>query len=131
MLKNINTAYDGTSATIEIVIMLAVAFILGFLLCRTIGNNTDKQSSSSTDDLKIVEGIGPKVEALLKESGVKDLKQLSQANSPKLKEILMRGGGRFELHDTSTWVDQASLAVSGKFDELEQYQNLLITGKAV
>lgn len=140
MFKNLTTAYDGTNATIEILIMLAVAFILGLILAKTLYNNPaaettvkqkkDKKSKSKNkeDNLKIVEGIGPKIEELLKKNGISNIEQLANSNAANLKAMLASAGDRYALHDPSTWCDQASLARDGKFKELEDYQNLIVSG---
>lgn len=138
MFKNITTAYDGTNATWEIVIMLLVAFILGYLLKQILssGNTLNRNSTSAgrfakyaEDDLKIVEGIGPKIEGLLKDGGIKDWGDLAKANTADLKGILKKGGDRFAMHDPSSWADQAALANESRWKELDKYQDLLIGGR--
>lgn len=139
MFENaVNQAYDMTDATWEIIVMLLGTFILGFLLKWVLdGRNgetkeTDagKYAAFADDDLKVVEGIGPKIEELLKKNGVTDWKELSETSPAKLKEILNKGGERFQMHDPSSWGDQAALAASGKWKELEQFQNLLVGGRS-
>ncbi len=81
------------------------------------------------DDLKIVEGIGPKIESLLKEAGISDWVALSKADPVKIKEILAAAGSRYTMHDPTTWPKQVALAVAGKWDELQAYQDRLDGGK--
>ena len=134
----VTTAYDLSDATWEIVLMLLGAFILGYILrhilCKMRDTDAPKKNAGkfaqyTQDDLKIVEGIGPKIEALLKENGIKDWKTLSQSSADDLKAILKKGGDRFQMHEPSTWADQAALAVAGKWKELDEYQDLLIGGR--
>ena len=73
------------------------------------------------EDLKVVEGIGPKIEVLLKESGIKGLKDLSIVPIENLKEILAKGGTRYRLNDPSSWPEQARLLVNGEVDKLKTY----------
>ncbi|RMF23341.1 MAG: DUF1049 domain-containing protein [Bacteroidetes bacterium] len=80
-------------------------------------------------DLKVIEGIGPKIEALLKKNGIGDWKTLSETEVEKLYEILEKGGERFRMHDPSTWPLQAELAANGEWDKLKQYQEHLIGGR--
>ncbi len=80
-------------------------------------------------DLKVIEGIGPKIEALLKKNGIGDWKTLSETEVEKLYEILEQGGDRFRMHDPSTWPLQAELAANGEWDKLKQYQEHLIGGR--
>ncbi len=81
------------------------------------------------EDLKIIEGVGPKIEELLNSGGVENYHELANTSVEKLSEILKEGGERFKLHDPSTWPAQAELAYYGKWDELEEYQNFLSGGK--
>jgi hypothetical protein len=130
-----------TDATWEIIIMLLVAFLLGWFF-RWLWDRTDdavtvvqaptrpeKYARYTEDDLKIVEGIGPKIEELLKTNGVMNWTQLAAASIDTLKGILAKGGERFQMHDPSSWSDQAALAVEGKWDELLEYQTLLPGGR--
>jgi len=81
------------------------------------------------DDLKIVEGIGPKIEQLLKEGGINTWEDLSNAAVERIQEILDAAGPRYQIHDPSTWPAQAKFAVEGKWDELKEYQDMLIGGR--
>ncbi|MCB0543400.1 MAG: hypothetical protein R2791_13405 [Saprospiraceae bacterium] len=81
------------------------------------------------DDLKIVEGIGPKISDLLHAAGIKTWKQLSEAAPDKLKEILDGGGSQFNIHDPGTWPAQARLANNGEWDALKKLQDELSGGK--
>lgn len=81
------------------------------------------------DDLKIVEGIGPKIEQLLKEGGIETWEDLSNAPVERIQEILDAAGPRYQIHDPSTWPAQAKFAVDGKWDELKEYQDMLIGGR--
>lgn len=81
------------------------------------------------DDLKIVEGIGPKIADLLNNEGIKTWKQLSETSTDRLKEILDTAGPNFQIHDPGTWAAQARLADQGKWEELKQLQDELKGGK--
>jgi predicted flap endonuclease-1-like 5' DNA nuclease len=60
-------------------------------------------SSVKEDDLKIIEGVGPKIESLLKESGMKTLEAVSNATADQIRDILRdKGGERYAFHDPST-----------------------------
>ena len=83
-----------------------------------------------SDDLKIVEGIGPKIEELLHNAGIKTWKALSETSADRLKEILGAGGSTFQIHDPGTWAQQAGLADQGKWDELKKWQDELDAGKS-
>ena len=83
----------------------------------------------STDDLKVVEGIGPKIEEVLKKGGINSLEELADANVELLQGILSEAGKRYKMHDPSTWSQQAQMAVDGKLEELRDYQAFLSGGK--
>ena len=146
--------YTGADATAEILIMLLGAFLLGaalmylydkyFFECVDEGFEEDiqpdiiesenvieeKYNDSDEDDLKIIEGIGPKIESILKSKGIKTLKKLSETSKEEIKEILLEvGGERYAFHDPTTWADQAKLAHEGKMEELQEYQDFLMGGK--
>jgi large subunit ribosomal protein L27 len=81
------------------------------------------------DDLKIVEGVGPKIEELLKAGGIETWVALSEAPVERLKEILDAAGPRYQMHNPSTWPAQAKFAANGQWDELKEYQEMLIGGR--
>lgn len=81
------------------------------------------------NDLKIVEGIGPKIEKLLKEAGLDSWKKLSKASFEDIRTVLDGGGAKFKIADPTTWPQQSRLAYEGKFDELEALQEVLKGGR--
>jgi hypothetical protein len=86
--------------------------------------------ATKKDDLKIVEGIGPKIEELFNNAGIYTFAQLATTSVEKMKSILDAAGPRFQIHDPSTWADQSALARDGKWDELKKWQDELYKGKA-
>jgi len=86
---------------------------------------------TNTADLKIIEGIGPKIEQLLKDGGINNWQDLAEATLERLQEILTAAGERYRIHDPNTWSNQATLAAAGKWDELNQYQDELKGGRVV
>lgn len=85
---------------------------------------------SKKDDLKIVEGIGPKIEELFNNAGIYTFAELAGTSVVRMKEILDAAGPRFQIHNPATWADQAALARDGKWDELKKWQDELYKGKA-
>jgi predicted flap endonuclease-1-like 5' DNA nuclease len=81
------------------------------------------------NDLKIVEGIGPKIEALFNEAGITTWYQLSETSTEKSQSILDAGGENYAIHNPSTWAKQALLAYQGKWQELKDLQEGLVGGK--
>jgi predicted flap endonuclease-1-like 5' DNA nuclease len=86
--------------------------------------------ASKKDDLKIVEGIGPKIEELCNNAGIYTFTELAATSAERLKGILDAAGARFQMHDPTTWPVQSALARDGKWDELKKWQDELNRGKA-
>jgi predicted flap endonuclease-1-like 5' DNA nuclease len=82
------------------------------------------------DDLKIVEGIGPKIEELCNNAGIYTFADLAASSAASIKEILDAAGSRFQMHDPTTWPEQSALARDGKWDELKKWQDELNKGKS-
>lgn len=91
--------------------------------------NISEEKPQRKDDLKIVEGIGPKIEGLLFEAGIFTFEQLSVTEVSKIKKILDKAGSRYQMHDPTTWPDQAALARDDKWDELKKWQAELHKGR--
>ena len=83
------------------------------------------------NDLKIVEGIGPKIEELINNDGITTWEQLSKAPESRLTKILKEGGDRFLFHVPGTWPRQAGLAFEGKWKDLKELQDRLDGGKEI
>ena len=82
------------------------------------------------DDLKVVEGIGPKIEGLLNDAGIITWSALSRTETSVLKEILDDAGPRYRMHDPSTWARQSGMANEGKWDDLKAWQDELDGGRS-
>lgn len=81
------------------------------------------------DDLKLIEGVGPKISELLKEAGLDTWAKVAASTPEAIKEILTAAGPRYATHNPGTWPKQAELAAQGKFDELSAWQDELDGGK--
>jgi len=91
--------------------------------------STKKAKKSVKEDLKKIEGIGPKIAAILAENGISTFKELSKASKKKLTTILEGAGSRYKMHDPSTWAEQAKLAAKGAWEDLDSLQEALKGGK--
>lgn len=80
------------------------------------------------DDLKIIEGIGPKIEQILNTDGIISFKGLASTSVEHIRELLQNAGTRYELKDPSTWPEQAQLAAEGRWVELKEWQDELSRG---
>ena len=81
------------------------------------------------DDFKIIEGIGPKIEELINKEGIYTYEQLSNTNPIRISNILKNAGPRFQMHDPTSWPQQAKLANEKRWQELQILKDKLIAGR--
>jgi predicted flap endonuclease-1-like 5' DNA nuclease len=84
---------------------------------------------ATKDDLKKIEGIGPRIEKMLNDDQIYTWAELAEAPVSRLKDLLRRGGDRFRMHDPTSWPDQAKLAAEGRWEELKELQDILQGGR--
>jgi len=82
------------------------------------------------DDIKIIEGIGPKIEKILNGEGITTFAALAATEVTRLEEILL-ANNLLRIANPATWPEQARLAAEGKMEELQVYQNQLKGGRVV
>ncbi len=108
-------AKAASAAPTTTVIDLAAAKKAGFVI-------------KNANDLTVVEGIGPKINELFNNAGIKTFVQLAAATMPQMRKILDDGGSRFRIANPSTWAQQAALAAENKWEALKKLQNELSAG---
>jgi predicted flap endonuclease-1-like 5' DNA nuclease len=81
------------------------------------------------DNLKKIEGIGPKIEQLLNNDGIYTYKDLIAASVARIRGVLAAAGPNYAVHDPSTWGEQAYLAHAELWDALAELQDELKGGK--
>ncbi|HEX9955646.1 MAG TPA: 50S ribosomal protein L17 [Fibrella sp.] len=86
-------------------------------------------TAATGDDLKLVEGIGPKIAELLNNAGVTTFAQLADASDETVQAVLTEAGPRYNTHDATTWNEQAALLRDGKMDEFKALTDRLKGGK--
>jgi predicted flap endonuclease-1-like 5' DNA nuclease len=180
-------SYGSGTATVEIIIMLLVAFILGYLLRYFLDGNSknanyklkyedlghryalidnqtelykkenrkllvkieeckaklsakefvkndnklgftntivnEKKAPQKKDNLKRIEGIGPKIEQLLFDAEIYSWKQLSETEISVIQKVLDNAGPNYKVHNPESWPFQAGLAASAKWNELKKWQD--------
>jgi predicted flap endonuclease-1-like 5' DNA nuclease len=89
----------------------------------------DTSPDHAPDDLKLIEGIGPKIEELLNKEGIHTYEQLSETSVIRIVGILKKAGPRFQIHDPSSWPKQAGYAKDKNWEVLDQLKIQLISGK--
>ena len=82
----------------------------------------------NANDLTVIEGIGPKINELFNNTGVKTFAQLAKQTVPQMRKVLDDGGSRFRIANPSTWGQQAALAAENKWEELKKLQDNLSGG---
>lgn len=80
------------------------------------------------DDLKKIEGIGPKIESVLNEAGISTFAQVAETAVSDLERIVKEEGG-VRLAFPETWPEQAKLAAAGDWAGLEKLQDELDGGR--
>jgi len=81
------------------------------------------------DDLKRIDGIGPKIASVFQDAGITTYAQLAATDVDRLRQILTDSGIR--LANPDTWPDQAHLAAAGDWDDLKNLQGQLKGGRRV
>lgn len=90
---------------------------------------TPKAGAEGGDDLRKIEGVGPKIAEILTNAGLGSFEAVSKASADEIREILAEAGNRYKSHDPTTWPKQAEFAAAGKWDELKEWQDQLNGGK--
>ncbi len=90
------------------------------------GQKKDDEVSPSGDDLKVIEGIGPRIEEVLQAAGVTTYAGLAELRPGRLQTIMREAGKRMAKPDT--WPEQARLAAAGEWQALKDLQDSLKRG---
>lgn len=89
----------------------------------------EKERSLPKDDLRKIEGIGPKVASILNGAGIMTFEQLAQAEASRLRRILKEAGPSFQRMVPESWPEQADLAARGEWKALKTFQDQLDGGR--
>lgn len=141
MIYNIPSQTSSSPWWLWLIIIILIIVLL-FLIWWWLGRSKKEEESDSEDEahvaedvsilpdnLELVEGIGPKIAALLKTTGIMTFKQLAATDVGHLNKILDEANLR--IADPESWPEQARLAAEGKMDELLALQNTLKGGRKV
>ena len=82
----------------------------------------------SADDLTAIEGIGPKINDLIKADGVKTFAELADTPVSSIQTVLDNAGSRYKIANPGTWPDQANLAANNRWSALGALQDVLVGG---
>lgn len=80
------------------------------------------------DDLTVIEGIGPKINDLIKADGVKTFAELADTPVSSIQTVLDNAGPSYKIANPGTWPDQANLAANNRWPALKALQDVLVGG---
>lgn len=92
------------------------------------GQTATEAPTVGGDDLTKIEGIGPAIAQHLNAAGITTFSQLAATAPEQIQEILNAVGG-YGAHDPTTWPDQSQLAAVGEWDQLNEWQAILVGGR--
>jgi len=82
------------------------------------------------DNLKRIEGIGPRYSSVLQAAGIMTYAQLAAASPDELDQILEAEDPRLaRLADPTSWPEQAALAAAGDWEALDALRERLKGGR--
>jgi predicted flap endonuclease-1-like 5' DNA nuclease len=80
------------------------------------------------NDLTAIEGIGPKINDLIKADGIQTFAALSNTDASVIQKTLDNAGSKYQMANPGTWPDQANLAANNRWPALKALQDVLIGG---
>jgi hypothetical protein len=80
------------------------------------------------DDLTKIEGVGPKVQSILYDAGVKSYQALAEQTPAQLTSTVKAGGFNAPF-DPESWPEQAALAAEEDWEGLKRLQDALSGGR--
>lgn len=92
-------------------------------VAKTTKKVVKKATGKKGDDLKKIEGIGPKIAEHFNNAGIFTFEELANTEVSKLQDILTAAGPRYRMHNPGSWPKQARMAADGNWDELKAWQD--------
>ncbi len=86
------------------------------------------KKAAKADDLKKIEGVGPKAAEAMIAAGLDTFAKVAKAKPEAIANILTEASSHLAHLVTDTWPKQAKLAADGKWDELKELQDKLDGG---
>ncbi len=86
------------------------------------------KNKDGSDDIELIEGIGPKIAELLKAADLGTFDAISKASPEKLTEVLHAAGSKFNMAKPETWPEQAALAAKGDWAAFDKLTEALVGG---
>lgn len=88
-----------------------------------------RPAPATPDDLRRIEGIGPKISGVLQAAGITTFAELAASDVSRLRQVVKEAGIRVVQPDT--WPEQAGLAAAGNWEKLKALQGQLKGGRRV
>lgn len=77
--------------------------------------------NDAQDDLKIIHGIGPKLESVFNKNGINTYADLAKADKTQVEKILEEAGPTFKNTDTADWQKQAEVGAENGIEALKTW----------
>jgi predicted flap endonuclease-1-like 5' DNA nuclease len=91
---------------------------------------TEESPAVKADDLRRIQGVGPKIASVLQDAGIGTFSDLAKTDAQRIQAILVERDPRLgRLADPGTWPEQAALAASGDWEALATLQGELKGGR--
>ncbi len=122
-------AYLATPYGVENSVVALEEVVIAPTPKKKVAPKKEVAESTKKDDLKKIEGIGPKIAQILQENGILSFEDLGKAKVTSLRKFLAEAGPRYKMHEPRTWPKQAKLAAKGEWEKLAKLQDELKGGK--
>ncbi len=91
-------------------------------LDSTLAEGTSVIAGVESSNLRMIDGVGKKMEAILHDNGINTWKDLSMKSNADLRAVLDKYDDRYKGVELDGWVVQAALLADGKVDEIISLQ---------
>ncbi len=86
------------------------------------------KKKDGSDDIELIEGIGPKIGELLRAANLGTFEALAKTTPEKITEVLHAAGNKFNMAKPETWPEQAALAAKGDWAAFDKLTEELVGG---
>jgi len=123
-----NRSYISVEPVVDVDVAVAEAPAVAEKQAKKEVKTEKPVAETEGDDLKKIEGIGPKIAEIFNAAGISTYADLAATPVEKLSEILAEAGSRYASKNPATWPEQAKLAAEGNWDVLKDLQEKLKGG---
>ena len=126
--KKNNRSYVSVQPIVEVDVAVAEAPVAVEKTVKKEAKTEAPAVAAEGDDLKKIEGVGPKIAEIFNAAGINTYAELAATSVEKLSEILAEAGSRYASKNPGTWPEQAKLAAEGNWEVLKELQEKLKGG---